>query len=184
MPLHLAIPLWAGQILFGWLVADAFSGLGHWWEDRCGRLDMPLLGRAIVLPNRIHHTHPLTFTHGSTLSRGLVMWVVVAIVSGVWLLLTGPNLTWATATFGGVMINEVHCWAHRPEMTPRWLRWLQEMGAIQSPKHHAGHHRAPHDRRYCILTDWLNPGLDAIGFWDRLEHALTVVGLEPNRGTA
>ena len=54
---------------------------------------------------------------------------------------------------------------------------LQEIGLLQSPVHHAGHHRPPSDRRYCVLTDWLNPVLDAVGIWALLERGLRRVGL-------
>jgi hypothetical protein len=173
-----------GQALLGWLIADLFSGVFHWWEDRVGNEAMPIIGPQIVVPNRLHHTDPLAFTYGSVARRNKPLWAMVALISGLWLWATGPTVMWATATVGGLVVNEVHRLAHRPLLAGPVSRLFQEIGLFQSPKHHAGHHRAPSDTRYCILTDWLNPVLDRLRIWEGLEACLGGVGLEPNRGTA
>jgi hypothetical protein len=173
-----------GQALLGWLLADFMSGFFHWWEDRVGREDMPFIGPQIVRPNRLHHVEPLAFTYNTLLHRNAPLWIIAALISALWLALGGFSVLWAFATLGGLIVNEVHRYAHRPQLAGPLVRLLQETGAFQSPKHHAGHHRAPSDTRYCILTDWLNPVLDRIRLWEGLEAAFTGLGLEPNRGTA
>lgn len=176
-----------GQALLGWLIADLFSGIFHWWEDRVGNEAMPIIGPEVVAPNRLHHIEPLVFARGnlwSRLRRNAPLFLMVALVSGLWLGLAGFSVMWATATIGGVIVNEVHRFAHMPTVCGPIVRTFQEIGLLQSPKHHAGHHRAPSDTRYCILTDWLNPVLDRLRIWEGLEACLGGVGLEPNRGTA
>jgi len=173
-----------GQLLIGWLITDFLSGVAHWWEDRVGRRDWPVIGRIVVVPNREHHRVPLAFLRARLWKRNRAVWLVAGLISITWLLLLGPSWTWASATIGGLVVGEVHGLAHRPPRPGSWPGILQQIGLIQSPPHHAGHHRAPSDRRYCILTDWLNPVLDRVGFWVALETALTCIGLEPNRGTA
>jgi Lipid desaturase domain len=118
-----------GQILIGWLFADLLSGIVHWIEDRVLRMDTPILCKAVVIPNRVHHSDQLAFT------------------------------------------------------SPL-VKTLQEIGIIQSPRHHSGHHRTPTDTRYCILTDWLNPVLDRIELWATLERLLEWLNLKPNPGKA
>jgi ubiquitin-conjugating enzyme E2 variant len=177
------IALILGELLLGWLMADLLSGLFHWWEDRAAEVAWPVIGPAIVAPNRLHHIDVLAFTRTGVISRNLIVWLVVIVMSGVWLMVTGPTLVWASASIGGLVINEVHRMAHLPASAGPVARLLQEVGAFQSPRHHAGHHRAPSDRRYCILTDWLNPWLDAAGLWSGLEWALARVGMRPNEGT-
>jgi hypothetical protein len=172
-----------GELLLGWLIADLLSGLFHWWEDRVAEAGWPVIGPAVVAPNRLHHVDVLAFTRTSLVSRNLAVWLAAGTISGMWLALTGPNLIWAAATAGGLVVNEVHRMAHLPATAGPLVRVLQEVGVFQSPRHHAGHHRAPSDRRYCILTDWLNPWLDAARLWTGLERALERVGLSPNRGT-
>jgi ubiquitin-conjugating enzyme E2 variant len=171
-----------GQLLIGWLLADLIGGFLHWVEDRVLTEDMPLLGAAIVRPNRRHHREPLAFTAGSFLDRNLSTFIAAGAVSLVWAMLLGPSLIWAAATLGGAIQSIVHGLAHQPKAAVGPLRVLQETGLIQSPKHHARHHRPPSDGRYCILTDWLNPSLDAIGFWTSLERALLRLGFRPSLG--
>lgn len=171
-----------GQLLIGWLIADLVGGFVHWWEDRAGEEGWPLIGPWVIRPNRLHHVQPLAFTYASALQRNAPLWVLIAALSAIWLWLAGFSLVWLAATIGGLVSNEVHRLAHTPMVAPGWARVLQDTGLIQSPKHHAGHHRPPADRRYCILTDWLNPVLDGLKVWARLEAAMTRVGLAPNRG--
>lgn len=177
-----AFALVLGQALIGWLIADLLSGLLHWWEDRVAQVDWPVLGPLVVAPNRLHHRDPLDFTRAGLFRRNAATWVVVGAMAAVWLLIWGPSVTWAAATLGGLVVNEAHLLAHQPAQAGRIQRVLQDIGLIQSPKHHAGHHRAPSDRRYCILTDWVNPVLDAASVWLHLEVALGRIGLKPNAG--
>lgn len=171
------------QIIAGWLLADFIGGLFHWWEDRVGDVGLPILGELVIIPNRVHHINPLDFTKSSLIKRNAATWLATALVSGMWLWLAhGPSPLWASATVGGLVVNEVHVYAHLPLKAPRWLSVLQDMGVVQSPQEHARHHRRPQDRCYCVLTDFLNPVLDGLGFWVALELALERAGMTPNRG--
>lgn len=172
-----------GELLIGWMIADLASGLVHWWQDRAARADWPVIGRRVIAATRLHHRDVLAFTRSPLIERNLATWGVVTLISAAWLVLTGTGLIWAAATVGGLVVGEVHRHAHLPAAAPRVVRVLQDTGLIQSPQHHAGHHRAPSDRRYCILTNWLNPALDALGLWSGLEAVLDRIGLGPNRGT-
>ena len=172
-----------GQAFVGWLLADFLSGLVHWMEDRVLRMDTPILGPAVVIPNRVHHTDPLKFTNSSFIRRNEWLWMAVALISiPLWFVV--PVALWAAMTLGGLIVNEVHRLAHRPALGGPIVRTLQEIGLFQSPRHHAGHHRLPTDTRYCILTNWLNPLLDRFGVWNGLERFLGWIHLEPNRGMA
>src|SRR5207237_948620 len=109
-------------------------------EDRVLRTDTPILGQAIVVPNRRHHTDPLDFTTSPLVSRNLPTWTIVIALSGLWFLMFGPSVFWFFMTLGGMVVNEVHRWAHVPSKTLPIIRTLQDTGLIQSPHHHAGHH--------------------------------------------
>ncbi|MGH7856030.1 MAG: fatty acid desaturase CarF family protein, partial [Candidatus Binatia bacterium] len=75
-------------------------------------------------------------------------------------------------------------WAHHP-MPSRPVRFLQRLRLILSPGHHAAHHAAAFDRDYCITTGWLDPVLDAIGFFPALEGAVSrLTGAVPRRHDA
>lgn len=164
-----------GQLLIGWLIADLLGGIAHWIEDRVLVESSDWVGRMIVAPNRRHHRDPLAFLSGGWFVRNSSGWAVSLVVGLVWLLLFGPSILWAAALAGGLVSTEVHRRAHLP--ATGLVRVLQQIGIIQSAAHHAGHHRAPGDRRYCVLTDWLNPILDTAGVWADLETFLRRIGV-------
>ena len=87
-------------------------------------------------------------------------------------------LTWELALVVaiGVNANEMHKWAHRTRReNGRIISFLQDVGLIQSRRHHAGHHRAGKNTHYCVVTNYLNPALDAAGLWTFLERGILIV---------
>lgn len=166
------LALLALQVIAGWLLADFLSGVLHWIEDRFGRPDMPVLGPMFFAPNLLHHEQPLAFTRSGFLSRNGTTWAAVALIATPLLWIFGPAPWLVTAAIGGVMANQVHYWAHRAPRVPRPIALLQRTGILQSGREHQLHHAAPHHRRYCILTDWLNPALDTVRFWGLIESVL------------
>lgn len=164
-----------GEAIAGWLFADFVTGLFHWWEDRIGRVDMPFIGKWLIEPNRLHHSDPMAFTGGTLADRSLASAVAACTLATLWVLAFGPSVFCLAFAIGGSVVNEVHRLAHLGKAAGL-IGMLQEVGLLQSPAHHAGHHRGAHDRRYLVLTDMLNPVLDRLKVWDRLENALRRVG--------
>lgn len=157
-----------GQLLLGWLLADLLTGIFHWWEDKFGSEDWPVIGAWIIRPNRLHHRSPLAFTRHGFMARNRAAIIAAAVVAlGLFVIFGLQPWIVALAT-GGAVSNEVHRYAHEPSAAPGWIRVFQQIGLLQSPKVHASHHRPPHDASFCILTDWLNPVLEALGFWRTL----------------
>jgi hypothetical protein len=164
-----------GQIIVGWLLADFVGGVLHWLEDRVLTVSDSWIGTQVVEPAREHHDDPLAmYRYAGLIERNWTTWLPTLAVSIALLSAFGPSLLWLSATIGGLVVYEVHRAAHHPRDLHPFVRVLQDVGVIQSPKHHAGHHRPPHQSRYCPLTDWLNPILDALRFWDRIERVLKV----------
>jgi hypothetical protein len=153
-----------GQALLGWLFADFVGGLLHFVEDQ--QLLPTFLDRQIGLPNRLHHADPQSVTRDPDILRRNSTTIAAALpLIALVYAMTGATVFWAAASVGGLVSYEAHRWAHAPRLAPGWAKVLQEIGLFQSPKHHALHHRPPHSRGYCILSDWLNPVLDEVGFW-------------------
>ena len=178
---------WVPFALAGGVVAADFgSGLVHWGADTWGRDDLPLIGPRLLVPFRVHHVNPDDFLRRRFLdTNGDSAIVTIPVLAG---LLALPLETgWAggiaVAGFGlcgvGMMTNQIHQWAHMP--SPRLpVRLLQKCRLILDRVEHAAHHTHPHDRQYCIATGWCNGPLEAIGFFRRLEAAITrVTGLKP-----
>lgn len=68
--------------------------------------------------------------------------------------------------------NQIHKWSHTPNPN-RLLGMLQSMHIILNPKHHKIHHTPPFNKYYCITTGWMNPFLNYIQFFPRLEKLIT-----------
>ena len=177
------LKLHLGYVLTAWLAADFFSGLFHWLEDRYGVEDWPIIGPIVVAPNVLHHSQPTAFLRQSFIGRNWTTIVPSVLLAALaWM----AGLNWLALAFGfTAAANEVHAWAHQRCSRP--IRALQLLGILQSQEQHAAHHRAPFDRNYCVVTDWLNPVLSAVGFWPAVEslvRALTGVAPRPERQVA
>jgi sterol desaturase/sphingolipid hydroxylase (fatty acid hydroxylase superfamily) len=164
-----------GEIILGWLLADLLTAFFHWWEDRVGNPNWRIIGPWLILPNRLHHDDPLAFIRGKTFwDRNRATFIAAGSVGGLLCWLLGPSIWLASTVIGASLSNEIHRYAHEPKAAGKWIKVLQEIGAFQSPKQHAKHHRPPQDANYCVVTDWLNPIFQTIGFWPWLERTLRV----------
>lgn len=171
------------DVVGAWLLADFLTGLVHWWEDAYAKAEWPVLGALIAEPNLLHHRDPRAMTR--------VPWwrnVDVPLVAGA-LALGGlacfHALRWplALAILLAAFTNLVHRWAHQnPAENGRLITWMQTKGIIQSRAQHALHHRWPRKSHYCPLTNALNPVLEKLDFWHRLERAiLRLTGIRRRR---
>lgn len=140
------------QLIAGWFAADALSGIAHFIGDRTW------IGgsRLFATFNADHHAQPRKIVETPFVERNLTNFAAVFLVSGVWLALFEPTWFLASLAAGGLMVAEAHRWAHAPSRAPTPIRWLQQIGLLQSPKQHARHHRPPHDVNFCLLPDWTN----------------------------
>ncbi len=152
------------------LLADFLSGLTHWAEDAYGEATWPVVGPHVIAPNLLHHRDPRAMTRQSWLRNIDIPFVLGALV----LLVVGlsGHLTWRWLLTVSllVMTNLVHRWAHQtPAENGRFLARLQATGLIQSRAAHAAHHRMPRTSHYCALTNFVNPLVERIGLWTKLE---------------
>lgn len=154
------------------LVADFITGLLHWIEDTYGLPSWPFIGKTVIVANINHHKHPsMAGFMGSLLARlGSPLYIFVGVIGATWL---AGWFTWWLLLVGclAMLGNEVHNWNH--DICRHWsINLLRNGGIIQSKKHHAIHHIPPYDKRYCTLTNYLNPILDTFKFWRAIEWLL------------
>jgi hypothetical protein len=165
----------------GAVAADFASGVVHWFADTWGRQSMPVLGRRLLRPFRVHHVNPADFLRRDFVDcNGDVALGVCPILAAALALEPGPAAAFLAA-LGAVLLptNQVHQWAHMPS-PPRAIRWLQRCGLILSRAAHAQHHTRPHTSHYCIATGWCNPLLARVDLFARFERTITrLTGLEP-----
>jgi ubiquitin-conjugating enzyme E2 variant len=162
----------AGSIL----LADLVSGVIHWAEDAYARYKP---GRKVRMLNMVardnkrHHLRPREFLRRNwwqsswdLLALGVAI-IAVAYAMG--------HLSWAVILFVALSVNanQMHKWAHmNPRENPRIVTWLQKMHLLQSPRHHGRHHSGAKDSHYCVVTNVLNPVLEKVNFWRRLEKVV------------
>ncbi|WP_316653110.1 fatty acid desaturase CarF family protein [Ovoidimarina sediminis] len=93
-------------------------------------------------------------------------------------------LSWQVLTFIciGLLNQQVHRFSHTPQKRlPGVVRLLQRLRLIQDGRHHWVYHISPHSTRYCVLTPWMNPMLDRLGFWRCLERLFVPIFGAPRR---
>jgi hypothetical protein len=161
------------SVIFVILLADFASGVVHWAEDTFWTESTPVLGKWIVSPNVLHHRDGGAFVSNSWLQSSWDLLLgSLLIVVGAWL--TGV-LSWQVWLFVlvGANANQIHKWSHmRDSDIPAPIRFLQHCHVLQSRSHHGAHHRDQKNSSYCVVTPFLNPVLDALGFWRALERML------------
>jgi hypothetical protein len=179
---------WLTPVAFlgGIAAADFGSGLIHWGADTWGRDDCPIIGPRLLVPFRVHHINPADFLRRRFIdTNGEVAFVAVPVLLA--LLAVPVEKSWGgpLAVFGfafcgiGSLTNQIHQWAHMPA-PPALVRVLQHCHVFLGRGEHAVHHERPYDGYYCITTGWCNQPLEAIGFFRRLEAAVTrVTGMAP-----
>jgi len=173
------------QIFVRMLLVDLLTGTVHWWEDAYGNPDWKLLGKSVVKPNIDHHKTPRNFLKSSFFER-IRLSLFIALGLGLLCFLVGW-LNWMVAfcLIYGLMANEIHAIAHRTKKeNGKFISFLQKVGLLQSRRMHGYHHSAPYDVNYCVLTNYLNPILNKIRFWNFLEWAVGLFGIKPVRGNA
>jgi ubiquitin-conjugating enzyme E2 variant len=52
---------------------------------------------------------------------------------------------------------------------------------MQRPVEHARHHAGDKNTAYCVLTPFVNPVLDALGFWRAIERVVVPIFGAPRR---
>ena len=183
---HPSLWLLPALAVAGMFAADFFSGLVHWFCDSVFEEDTRLVGPLIIHPFREHHRDPRAMTHHGFMevTGNSCLALAPALALAGWLL--PAPVAHGTAgqiaqgfvlafTFAAFWTNQLHKWAHAAPSIPPLVAWLQRRRLILAPMHHGLHHR-PAGHAYCVLTGWMNPLLDRIGFFPGLERLMSALG--------
>jgi hypothetical protein len=179
------VALGLAAALAGYAGADLLSGLVHWLGDRFFEEDTPLVGRALIRPFREHHRAPRAMVaHGFLELTGNSCLVLLPVAAAAPAAPAGifTDAALLALAITGVLTNLFHRWAHTPA-PPRMAAWLQRSGLVLSPAAHARHHGGAFDGAYCVTSGWLNPLVDRLGLFARLEPALAALGLPRARAS-
>ena len=133
----------------------------------------------MIAPFREHHDDPQGITHHGILELHgnscipVIPLLLAALAlpdaaSAAGLLAQSGLLCFA---LGALATNQCHRWAHE-DSPGTAVRWLQRAGLCLSPAVHARHHRGDFRQSYCMTTGWMNPLLDRLRFFPRLEQGI------------
>ncbi len=163
--------------VLGYVFADVLSGTAHWFCDTFFEEDTPVIGELVIRPFRDHHVHPQRITRYRFIEQDTTNFFLMLppLAVAFWLGAPQPGsvgalfwccclLSLATGLFG---TNLFHKWAHERK-PPVVVRWLQRSGLILEPGRHQRHHR-DYSRGFCVTSGWMNPLLDALRFFSRVE---------------
>jgi plasmanylethanolamine desaturase len=166
------------------LTADFLTGVFHFWMDQYGREDMPIVGKAVIEINILHHQNPRNMVKKNYFQLTWTAWVLGAILAFIAYLIGIFSWEVVFILAYGANANIIHKWTHQTRSeNGRLISFFQRIRLLQSKKHHGWHHNAPFDTNYCILTDWLNPVLHRIRFWEGVVFLLKKIGINPAAGT-
>ncbi len=167
------------------LISDLLTGTLHWLEDAYGNPDSKWLGKSIVIPNIEHHQYPRKFLKSTFFDRVKISIIIGAVLASVLLFFGILNWEIFSVILFSSMANEIHAMAHRTDKeNGRFICFLQKLGLFQSRRMHGIHHSSPYNVNYCIMTNYLNPILNAIKYWEALEFIIRLFGVKPARGNA
>lgn len=158
------------------MLADFIGGTIHWLEDAYGTEGTPVFGTLMIRPNIIHHHYPRYFTKFNWWQSSWDLLLLCTALVGI-AAFTG-HLTWQVWLFVFVSANanQVHKWAHqtRAENGPV-ISFFQDIRVLLTPHQHALHHTDPKNTHYCPATNLVNPLLERIGFWPKVEAVVKAV---------
>src|SRR6266851_6717593 len=184
---HNLLWLLAVAIPLGVIGGDLVSGIVHWAAYTYCSVDTPVVGPSLVKPFRMHHVYPRDIcTHNLVETVGNVCILAFPLLSVclylLWLLPESGLLAFAVicvalTSAATVATNQFHKWAHQ-EKVSAFARWLQRMRLVLEPSHHKLHHTEPFNKHYCITNGWLNPLLNKVNFFRRLEATLAFFGIK------
>ncbi len=165
------------EIIFLILLTDFISGVIHWWEDTYGNPNWGFgIGKYLIIPNLIHHLKPRDFIRRPYYTRNFPAIIVSFLFSAiVYLICRDWRVAFFVFLYGSQSV-EIHAINHRTDKeNGKFLILLQRSGLIQSKRHHANHHIKPNDADFCLMTNWVNPILNKINFWQNLEVLVLVL---------
>lgn len=168
------------------LGGDLISGVVHWAADTYCSEDTPIVGPGFVKPFRLHHIYPrdITTHHLAATVGNVCVMAVPVLLFCLYLIWSDDVSPWiafsvlcvSLMTLVTAATNQFHKWAHQ-EAPPSYARLLQRLRLVLEPAHHDLHHTEPFESHYCITNGWLNPLLNKIQFFRRLEDALALAGI-------
>jgi hypothetical protein len=171
-------------MFIGFMLADFFSGVGHFVEDRYFSKDTFLIGKLIIEPNRQHHWKPremLKYTPFQNMGT-TVLFITIPVTIACYYLNILNTVTITMVAFL-TPVNYIHAINHKLDHElSSFERLIEYSGIFQTREDHHAHHKGEHDTYYCIIGKWWNPVLEYIHFWEGLQNIIyALTGVTPHK---
>jgi ubiquitin-conjugating enzyme E2 variant len=127
----------------------------------------------VARDNLRHHARPREFLANGYWASSWDLWLLGAAAASVCAAL--GVLTWHVLLFAVLVANanQIHKWAHmQAKELPAPVAWLQRAHVLQTTRHHSRHHQGQRNTHYCVITNLLNPVLEEVQLWTRIERAI------------
>jgi hypothetical protein len=171
------------KIVVIFLLADLVTGFFHFLLDVYGRPESRLFKNAVKI-NLAHHENPRKMVERNYWDLTRDSWAIGMLILGLSLFW---GFHWELALFVilGANANIIHKWSHmKKDEKPKFVHFLQRFKIIQHKRHHGLHHRKPFDSYFCVMTNFWNPILQSIYFWEGLVKIFGFFGIKPVAGTS
>ena len=141
----------------------------------------------IAKDNELHHKSPTELTRHTywyNINGSIQYSALIAAI----LFLLSTHIVLCLGFFFLGFANLVHRFSHETRhRIPSLIRILQWSGVFISPDHHVIHHvdgrmlvsKKRAHREFCVMSNLLNPLLDKMKLWRRLERLVSLFGYDP-----
>lgn len=165
------------------LLADLITGFVHFLLDQYGSPESRFFKNAIEI-NLSHHDNPRLMIERSYWELTKDSWKLGFILFPLSVLLFGFHWEILFVLLVGANTNIFHKWSHmKKSERPLIVTWLQKARILQYSRHHGQHHRKPFDTYFCIITNFWNPILEKVYFWEGVIRFFRLLGIKPVAGT-
>jgi len=166
------------------LLIDFITGFVHFLLDQYGSPESKYFKNAIKI-NLAHHDDPRLMLTRSYWELTKDSWKIAFVVFPIATLIWGFHWELAYVLIIGANTNIFHRWSHsKKSEKPRIATFLQKIKVLQGKRQHSQHHRKPFDTYFCIITNFWNPILEKIYFWEFVIKVFKLIGIRPVAGTS
>lgn len=166
------------------LLTDFITGFVHFALDQYGSPTSRFFKNAIRI-NLQHHDNPMLMLERTYWELTKDSWLIAFVVFPLSYIFIGFHWEVVFFLLLGANTNIVHKWSHmKKSESNKFVQFLQRIKLIQSKHQHAMHHKKPFDTYFCILTNFWNPILEKIYFWEGVIAFFKLFGIHPVAGTS
>lgn len=159
------------HIYVGYLVADIWIGMRHWFKDTYFNPYTPFIGKYYIWGAWLHHVKPMRLVEipDYDLFIDIAKWNAPVMLYLIYISNMSPFFIsmYITMCFSDI----AHKYCHfKDGDKPLWILILQRLLILQDKEEHHVHHILPYSVNYCMISPFINGILEKHKFWRRIEN--------------